>query len=282
MKKSALQNVVSRSRRSESISVQSFQLIEAAFALLYLKALPVYTLFSGRQRPPISGPENANSSAAIVLLTAGLDSHLCRLKYLHDVAPRQRSESNRSPLPFRLDDALSIKIMHLMTKKRDVKLKEELIEITICRDIIVHPKIYLEERTYQKWEITKMTSRLASGIQLRQKQLDHMLKRLPLTRRLRLNLVPTWISYVDAVVCILVINRFLKLLQSRYGFPYAYIGPVFADPDEIRALFRGWNFEESEPDRLADWSAAFYKSLSQNDQIVVRRVLRGTFSRYLQ
>ena len=94
-------------------------------------------------------------------------------------------------------------------------------------------------------------------------------------------LVPTWLSYVDAVICILVLHRFLNLVESRYGNPYGWIGGMMAYEREAKDLFTGWNWEDHFPSELREWVQAFYKSLSPDDQERIRRRLGGKVSHYL-
>src|SRR5688572_2869540 len=70
----------------QSIANLSLNFVESAFLLLVNESLPVYRHNIGRKRPPVAAGENVPAAAAIMLLTTGLDYHLCRLKYLRDLA----------------------------------------------------------------------------------------------------------------------------------------------------------------------------------------------------
>ena len=75
-----------RSRRQDYISNLSADLIAQALELIQEKSFPVYRKNIHQRNPPFAHGEFASAAVAIVLLTAGLDFHLARLKYFRDVA----------------------------------------------------------------------------------------------------------------------------------------------------------------------------------------------------
>jgi len=226
--------------------------------------------------------ENVNAAATIVMLVTGLDYHLCRLKYLRDVA------KHKKPLPYTpyfnwtFGQALSTKLRKLLIRPNEGRLLTQLIEVTVCRDSIVHPKFYTITHPWNA-DLTngRLTARLAPGAELGSKAIQHKMRRRDFTRLLRLPLVPTWVSYVDAVVCILILHRLLNLLESRYGNPYAVVGGITAYRKQTDELFTGWDWSYAHPDDLQDWVKAFYHTLSPQDQDKVKKNLGGHLAPYL-
>jgi hypothetical protein len=72
--------------------------------------------------------------------------------------------------------------------------------------------------------------------------------------------VPTWIRYVDKVVCILVLTRFLNLLEYKYGNPYACVGG-FSVRNDPADFFHGWGDKTRRSMSMEKWARAFFDSL---------------------
>ena len=259
--------------------------IESAFRMLIWRCLPTYRQNINHPRPPVAGPENANAAAAIVMFMTALDYHLCRLKYLRDVAKHNPSSFD-SPYfnwAFDFDEPLGKKLETFLMHRKERSLLKRLIELTVCRDTVVHPKFYtITYAMNQDLSYKKIKAELAPGVTLREKTKRHKLKRQEFTRLLRLPVVPTWISYVDAVICILVLHRLLNLLEARCGNPYAWVGTMTAYEKETKELFVGWNWKQNHPNKMENWVEAFYNSLSTEDQEKVKRALGNNWSVYLK
>lgn len=167
-----------------------------------------------------------------------------------------------------------------MIQKNERSLKEQLVELTIVRDSVAHPRLYLiKQAMHSDFSFNKPRAELSRGAELRPKALRRKLKGSERTKSLRLPLVSSWISYPDAVICVLVLYRFLNLLERKYGNPYAWVGNFF-----IRNNPTGF-FKDTEETKLCvsmgEWVAAFFESLLQDDQKQVRKRLGTSFSMYL-
>ena len=167
-----------------------------------------------------------------------------------------------------------------MIQKNERSLKEQLVELTIVRDSVAHPRLYLiKQAMHSDFSFNKPRAELSRGAELRPKALRSKLKGSERTKSLRLPLVSSWISYPDAVICVLVLYRFLNLLERKYGNPYAWVGNFF-----IRNNPTGF-FKDTEETKLCvsmgEWVAAFFDSLLQDDQKQVRKRLGTSFSMYL-
>ncbi len=265
----------------ESISNLSKGLIEHGFTLLQTRAFPVYKKNIDHRDPPFASTESSPSAAAILLMASGLDYHLARLKWLRDIVP------HNPPLPYptyfnwEIGSSLFHKIERLLIQRKERRLREQLIELTIARDSVAHPKLYfIRQAIRADLSFSTAHAALSPGAEHRQKALDRKLKRSEHTKSLRLPLVPSWISYPDAVVCLLVLHRFLNLLEAKYGNPYAWVGHF-----NIRNEPAGFFADNTRP-RLSvsmeDWTNAFFRSLSEDDQRRAIRRLRGNVSQYLR
>ena len=271
-----------KSEVQESISNLSMGLIEHGLTLLQTHSFPVYKKNIDQRDPPFAPTEFTPSAIAILLMSAGLDYHLARLKWLRDVAPHD------PPLPYpiyfnnwKVGEALSKKITKLLIRKNEARLKEQLIELTIVRDSVAHPRLYLVKQARRSdLSFCSPRAELSPGAELRPKALMRKLKGSERTKSLRLPFVPSWISYPDAVVCVLVLHRFLNLLEIKYGNPYAWVGHF-----SIRNEPSGF-FKDSTKTWLTlsmdEWVRTFFHSLSQDDQGRVRKRLGRDFSKYLQ
>jgi hypothetical protein len=271
-----------RASSSTSVTNLSFNLIESAFLLLTQLSFPSYKHNINRRRPPVARQENVNAAVCISMLTSALDYHLCYLKYLRDVYV------HRPPLPYtpyfnwEFDDALSVKLPKLLKNPRGKRLLAQLIEITCCRDSIVHPKFYAVTYSWDAdFKDGRLRARLLPGNKFRLKTHEHKMRRRYFTKVLKLPLVPTWVSYVDAVVCILVFHRLLNLLASRYE-NYARVNGITAYQGQAKELFAGWNWGHSHPRELEDWAKAFFQTLSVTDQDKVKKRLGGRIDPYLK
>src|SRR4030095_7292298 len=131
-----------RGSSSTSVTNLSFDLIESAFLLLTELSLPAYQHNIDRRRPPVARQENVNAAACIIMLTTALDYHLCYLKYLRDVYVHKPRLPYTPYFNWEFDEPLSEKLAKLLEKTKEKHLLAQLIEITCCRDSIVHPKFY--------------------------------------------------------------------------------------------------------------------------------------------
>jgi hypothetical protein len=123
-------------------------------------------------------------------------------------------------------------------------------------------------------------AKLPPGVDHQPKTVQHKMQRREFSKILKLPLVPTWLNYVDAVMCILVIYRFLRLLESRYGNPYAWVGGITAYEDQTKPLFTAWDWTRSHPRELEDWAEAFFRSLSLADQAKTEARLGSNIALY--
>jgi len=255
-------------------------LIEHGLTILQTRSFPVYQKNIAQRDPPFASTESTPSAIAILLMSSGLDYHLARLKWFRDVAPY------KPPLPYptyfnwNIGDSLSGKISKLLIQRNERSLKEQLVELTIVRDSVAHPRLYLVKQAMRSdLSFCSPRAKLSPGAELRPKALMRKLKGSERTKSLRLPLVSSWISYPDAVVCVLVLHRFLNLLEIKYGNPYAWVGRF-----NIRNEPSGF-FKDSTKTRLSlsmdEWARAFFHSLSQDDQERVRKRLGRDFSKYL-
>src|SRR5688572_18691039 len=111
----------------KSVSNLSINFIESAFLLLVKKALPVYRHNIDRKRPPVAAGENVAAAAAVMMLVTGLDYHLCRLKYLRDVAKHRPALPHTPYFNWSFGDALSFKIQRLLSGHKESRLQRQLI-----------------------------------------------------------------------------------------------------------------------------------------------------------
>ena len=240
-------------------------LIEHGLTILQTRSFPVYQKNIAQRDPPFASTESTPSAIAILLMSSGLDYHLARLKWFRDVAPY------KPPLPYptyfnwNIGDSLSGKISKLLIQRNERSLKEQLVELTIVRDSVAHPRLYLiKQAMHSDFSFSKPRAELLRGAELRHKALRRKLKGSERTKSLRLPLVSSWIGYPDAVICVLVLYRFLNLLERKYGNPYAWVGNLF-----VRNNPTGF-FKDTEETKLCvsmgEWVAAFFESLSQDDQ----------------
>lgn len=271
-----------RSKSQNYISNLSKDLIGHALELIQHKAFPVYQRNIETRQPPFAHGEFGPSAIATLLLMSGIDYHLARLKCFRD------DFKQRPPLPhtpyfnWKIDDFLPVKIERLLYKRTEKRLREQLIELTIMRDAVAHPKLYLVKQLMRPdFSLTKPTAKLAGGVKLRQKALIRKLKRSESTTSLRLPLVSTWISYVDIVLCVLVINRFLNLLEERYGNYYAHLGG-FSVQNIPAGFFYGWGSGTRHSISFAEWAQAFFDSLAPSDKQSVQKRLGAKVSQYIQ
>jgi hypothetical protein len=263
--------VVEKRQKQVLISNLSMDLIGRALELVQYEAFPVYKRNIDRREPPFAHGEFAPSAMAVLLLTSGLDYHLARLKYLRDVYRHD------PPLPqyfnWKIGDYLPDKLNKLLFKRSEKRLREQLIELTILRDSVAHPRFYVVEREMKSdYSFTKERAKLSDGEKHREKVLNRKMGRSERTKSLRLPLVPIWISYVDVVTCVLVLNRFLNLIEHRYGNPFGWVGNF-----SVKNVPPDFFHERRETTRrsipLKDWAQAFHDSLAPSDQRKVSKYI---------
>ncbi len=148
------------------------------------------------------------------------------------------------------------------------------------RDSVAHPKLYLiREVIKPDLSIAKPKAKISPGAEHRTKARDRKLKHSERTRSLRLPLVPTWISYPDVALCALVLNRFLSLLERRYGNPYAWVGS-FSVRNDPANFFKDWGDRTRRGLSLSEWVKGLYNSLSKEDQLRLCKRLGGSIEKY--
>jgi hypothetical protein len=267
-------------KSQESISNLSMGLIEQGLALLQTRSFPVYQKNITQRDPPFAPTEFTPAAIAILLISSGIDYHLARLKWLRDIEPHDPPLSYPTYFNWKIGDSLSKKIENLLVQKNEKRLKEQLIELTIVRDSVAHPRLYLVKQAIRSdLSFGRARAQLSPGETLRQKAETRKLKTSERTKLLRLPLVSSWISYPDAVTCILVMHRFLNLLEGKCGNPYAWVGHFF-----IRNIPVGF-FPNTDNRILSvsmqEWATTFFQSLSQEDQQRVKKRLGRDFPKYL-
>jgi hypothetical protein len=264
----------------------SMGLIEHGLGVLQRQAYPVYQQNLARRNrpfPQVAQGEYLPSAIAILLMMTGLDQHLARLKYLRD------EYDHNPPLPhtpyfnWQIPDSLFAKLEKLLIRRSEKRLKQQLIEMTVMRDVVVHPKLYVIEKTMDSdLNFVKATVRLSAGDHLREKTLKAKFKRSERTRYLRLPLVAIWASYPDVVVCALVLNRFLNLLEEKYENPYAWVGGVSVKNEPV-GFFKNWKGNiRRRTISMEEWMQSFYESLSSDDRQEVNRRLGADASKYIR
>ncbi|MBX3301763.1 MAG: hypothetical protein KF693_06075 [Nitrospira sp.] len=201
------------------------------------------------------------------------------------MAPRHRRRTTASAtytiFYWGIDDFLTTKIEKLLQRSGENRLKNQLLEVTSMRDSVAHPKLYLvKQLTKPDDSISEQKAELAAGVKHRQKTIARKLKRSERTVSLRLPLVATWISYVDMVLCVLIINRFLNLLQEKYDY-YAWLGG-FSVQNIPTGFFHDWGSTTRKSVLLEEWAQAFFDSLKLTDQQSVQERLGTTPSKYIK
>lgn len=264
----------------ESISNLSMGLIEHGLSLLQTRSFPVYKKNIDQRDPPFASTESTPSAIAILLMSSGLDYHLARLKWLRDITLHTPTLPYPTYFNWKTGDPLPEKITKLLIQKNERRLKEQLIELTIVRDSVAHPRLYLVKQAMRSdLSFSIQRAELSSDTKLRNKAKDRKLNGSERTKSLRLPFVPSWISYPDAVTCVLVLHRFLNLLEAKYGNPYAWVGRFY-----IRNTPVGFFNGENRPGlslSMEEWVSAFFHSLSHDDQVRVKKKLGKGYSKYL-
>lgn len=255
-------------------------LIEHGLTLLQTRSFPVYQKNITQRDPPFAPTEFTPAAIAILLINSGIDYHLARLKWLRDIAPHDPPLSYPTYFNWKIGDPLAEKIKKLLVQKNEQRLKEQLIDLNIVRDSVAHPRLYLiRQAILPDLGFGGARAQLPPGETLLDKTQKRKLKGSERTKMLRLPLVPSWISYPDAVACVLVMHRFLNLLEWKYGNPYAWVGNFFVPHIPI-----GF-FPNTDKTRLnvsmQEWAAAFFQSLSQEDQQRIKKRLGRHLSKYL-
>lgn len=256
-------------------------LMEHALELLQRRAFPAYKRNIDRRKPPLAHGEFGPSAAAALLLTSGLDYHLARVKWLCDIVVE------RPPLPhapyfnWKIDYYLPDKIERLLQGSTEKRLRNQLLEVTSMRDYVAHPKLYLVKQLWKSDDnVIEQSPKLATGVEHRKKTESRKQKRFERTASLRLPLVTTWISYVDMVLCVLVITRFVNLLQEKCD----YRGSLgsFSVRNDPTGFFHDWGSTTRKSILLEEWVQAFFNSLSPADQQLVQKRLGTKPSKYIQ
>lgn len=256
--------------RHEVISNLSLDLIETAFLLLCEYALPAYKQKINLPRPPIDSKENSTSVSAIVTLLAGLDFHLCWLKYSKDALKPITTPPSSPFFSWNIDDYLVDKVTKLLPRRTERSLLSQVLEITACRDAIIHPKFYTISHIFDaESNMKRMVDRLVPGIKLRPKMVNAKMKNKNLTKKLKIPLVPTWISYADAVIAVFVVYRFLMILEARHGRSYISSAQLSRYARRAKHLFGDLEWPKDYQGTFLDWLSAFYGSLSPSDRVRV-------------
>jgi hypothetical protein len=178
-----------RAKAQEHITNLANDLIMQALDTVQRQAFRVYQR-NAEDRASLAHGEFGPCAGAILLLTAGLDFHLARLKYLRDIARYKRPFPHTPYFDWDIDYFLTDKIGRLLIKRGEKSLKTHLLELTAMRDSVAHPKLYLirdlikPDFSFSKPQATR------SGWEHRKKTADLKRKRSERTRFLQLPLVP--------------------------------------------------------------------------------------------
>jgi hypothetical protein len=267
-----------RAKAQEHITNLANDLIMQALDTVQRQAFPVYQR-NAEDRESLAHGEFRPCAAAILLITAGIDFHLARLKYFRDLARYKRPFPHTPYFDWDIDKFLIVKIKKLLIRPSEKRLKQQLLELTAMRDSVAHPKLYLIRELVKPDLSVSKPKATQSGWKHWDKTAALKLKRSERTQLLRLPLVPTWISYVDMVVCILVMSRFFSALETKYGPWYSMLGGLMARNDPP-TFFEGWK-STRKTISLNDWAQAFFNSLSDTDKNTVKKRLGENVSIYV-
>lgn len=230
-------------RIEKLISIQSTGLWRVVFECL-ANALPIYR--NNPSRPPVSGPENMECSAAIILLVVSLESHVNWLMYSE---PQQLNTG----LP------LSKKVKTYLPDQTHKRLLEKMEEVTVCRDAVTHALVWEEERKSDAKElIVSQTWRIASITAPRPKlkkcvDLD---QQPPTSRLLAMNVVPTNVDVVDVAKALIVVCRLIRELEKKYEKFGTWVG-LFPSAEALVPIFIGKHTDDS----LETWIAGLLRQL---------------------
>lgn len=235
-----------RSHRTDKfISIQSLSFFRVVFSCL-ARALPIYQ--KNVSRPPVAGHENIECSAAIVLMVTALESHVNRLMYFE-------------PQGLSTKDNLLKKLQTYLPHRKYKKLLRQTEEVTACRDAIIHAHVWEETRkSDENWNVVRQSWKIAEVTQLLGKTQRNILKRTQLSRLLRVNLMPTKVSYPDAVKALVVILRIMRELEKKYGNPKAHVGPFPHEPALARVFLAIPHEDDWE-----DWISGTLRRLHPSD-----------------
>ena len=134
--------------------------------------------------------------------------------WLRDIAPHKPPLSYPTYFNWKIGDSLLEKIFELLIQKTERRLKEQPVELTIVRDSVTHPRLDLIKQAMRS-DLSFGTPRaeLSRGAERTPKALLRKLKGSERTKTLRLPLISSWISYPNAVTCVLVLHPFHNLLE---------------------------------------------------------------------
>lgn len=254
-------------------------LLRHALQAIQSEGFPVYQTNIDRREPPFAHGEFSPCAIGILLLATSLDYHLSRLKYFRDVyrfTPPKPQYFN-----WQMGDPLSLKIEKLLIKTTEKRLKDQLIELTIMRDAVAHPKLYVITQIMDEdYSFTEQVAKLCDGERHRPKTLQRKMRLSERTKSLRLPLVPTWISYVDIVLCVLVATRFLHLIEEKYGNPAGWFGD-FSVRNVPAGFFPNWGNTTRRSISLSEWAQGFFDSLAPSDQHKVQKRLGAKVTDYI-
>jgi len=235
----------------KTISIQSTSYLRAVFRCLN-HALPIY--LKNPNRPPVASPENIYCSSALLLLMVATDSHVNRLMYFENKG-------------LSTDDLLLRKLAVYLPQHKNRPLLKQLEEVTACRDSIAHGLVWEETTKYDShYKIVAQSWRLAGITKLRPKIRRVRMKHLPESRRLRLNLVPTRVGFVDLAKSLIVILQTLRELEKKYGNPKGWLGPFPHDMQLARVFLTNQGEDDWE-----DWVGGVLRRLHPQHQAEIQR-----------
>jgi hypothetical protein len=200
--------------------------------------------------------------------------------YLRDIAPHKPPLSYPTYFNWEIGDSLLEKISELLIQKNERNLKKQLVEPIIVRDSIAHPRLYLIKQAMRSdSSFSKPRAKLSLGAELRPKALLRKLKGSVRTKTLRLPLVASWNKNLNAVTCVLVLHRFLNLLEIMHENPCAWVGNLIVQNEPVGFFI---NIDKTRLSvSMATLTTAFFQSLSQNNQQRVSKRLGRDSSSYL-
>src|SRR6476661_8410212 len=110
-----------RAKAQEYITNLSNDLIMQALETVQHHAFPVYKR-NADNRESVAHGEFRPCAGALLLLTAGLDFHLARLKYFRDIAPHKKPLPHTPYFNWEIGDFFTDKIEKLLIKPSEKRL----------------------------------------------------------------------------------------------------------------------------------------------------------------
>lgn len=213
------------------------------------------------ERQLIAPKENFNASVSLIDFLIFLESHINRIGYFKK---EQEPYFDYDGIKYRLETKIE-----KVFPECPSNLIEALKEVKETRNAIIHAHLWIEERNYTKdYELEENIFKTCSIASEFRRHFNEVVNfKTFKTKKYSFNIVPTKVNFIDAFKTLLLTEKIVAGLQTKYGRlnVMSYVDPNYPLGTKLKEYIKSHNFEFS-IGSLTEWIDLLIKVIHPIDK----------------